>query len=75
MSKEETIKVQVSERLPAEKALRKFKRLCETYGITKEYRRRQSHQKPSIKAKEKREAAEKRRLKNLNKSRRGKQKI
>ena len=57
------IKVEIKEGMPAEKALRIFKRLCDAYGIVKEYRARQEYKKPSIRAKEKRENAEKRRKK------------
>ena len=52
-----------------ERYLRKFKRMCDTYGIVKLYRSRQEYKKPSIMAKEKREAAEKRRRKTSVKSR------
>ncbi len=52
-----------------ERSLRKFKRMCDTYGIVKLYRSRQEYKKPSIMAKEKREAAEKRRRKTSVKSR------
>ena len=48
-----------------ERSLRKFKRLCDSYGIVKEYRSRESYDKPSIRAKEKRENAEKRRRKTM----------
>ena len=57
------IKVTVEEGTHVEKTLRKFKRLCESYGVVKEYRRRKDYKKPSIAAKEKREAADKRRRK------------
>jgi small subunit ribosomal protein S21 len=70
MSKYDNIKITMGEGLPAEKGIRRFKRLCDQLGITKEYRKRKEHKKPSIKAKEKREAAEKRRNK-LNRKRMG----
>jgi small subunit ribosomal protein S21 len=60
----ETIYIRIAESFPADKAIKKFKRLCDLYGIVKEYRARQEYKKPSIKAKEKRESAEKRRRKN-----------
>lgn len=62
-SKHENIKINIGDGFPVEKAIRKFKRLCDTYGIIKQYRQREAYQKPSVKAKEKREAAEKRRKK------------
>jgi small subunit ribosomal protein S21 len=58
-----------------ERSLRKFKRMCDTYGIVKMYRSRQEYRKPSVQAKEKREAAEKRRRKTEIKGFRGKSKI
>ena len=64
----DTIKVTIDEKFQIDKALRKFKRLCEAYGIVKEYRRRQSYAKPSVRAKEKKESALKRRLKTNTKS-------
>lgn len=51
-----------------ERSLRKFKRMCDTYGIVKMYRARQEYRKPSVKMKEKLEAAEKRRRKTAFKS-------
>ncbi len=57
------IYVELSENFTAEKAIRKFKRLCDAYGIVKEYRKRQEYKKPSVKMKEKLESAEKRRRK------------
>ena len=58
-----TIQISIDERFPAEKALKKFKRLCDAYGIVKEYRARSEYRKPSVKQKEKLENAEKRRHK------------
>jgi small subunit ribosomal protein S21 len=46
-----------------ERTLRKFKRMCDNYGIVKQYRFRQEYKKPSVRLKEKLEAAEKRRRK------------
>ncbi len=65
MSKEEneTILVKIRDGIPLEKAIKKFKRLCDAYGILREYRKREAHAKPSVRAKEKRESAEKRKLK------------
>lgn len=59
-----TIQISIDERFPAEKALKKFKRLCDAYGIVKEYRARSEYKKPSVKMKEKLENADKRRRKN-----------
>lgn len=52
-------------------ALKKFKRQCDVFGVTKEYRKRKYYRKPSIQAKEKTEAALKRRQKEARKKRRG----
>lgn len=65
-----TILISIDERFPAEKALKKFKRLCDAYGIVKEYRARSEYKKPSVKLKEKLENAEKRRHKTDVKGRR-----
>ena len=35
---DESIKVTISDYMPIEKALRKFKRLCEAYGVVREYK-------------------------------------
>ena len=45
--KNPTIIVKVDERSNVEKTIRKFKRLCESYGVVKEYRKRQDYKKPS----------------------------
>jgi small subunit ribosomal protein S21 len=58
-----TIQISIDERFPAEKAIKKFKRLCDAYGIVKEYRARSEFKKPSVKMKEKLENADKRRRK------------
>jgi small subunit ribosomal protein S21 len=57
------IRIDITEGFAVERALKKFKRLCDAYGIVKEYRAREAYQKPSVKQKEKLEAAEKRRNK------------
>jgi len=57
------IKVKVIEGEHVEKSLRKFKRMCESFGVVKEYRKRKEYRKPSVRAKEKTEAATKRRHK------------
>lgn len=46
-----------------ERAIRKFKRMCEAFGVTKEYRARKEYKKPSIKKKEKLKASAKRNAK------------
>ena len=66
--KNPTIIVKVDERSNVEKTIRKFKRLCESYGVVKEYRKRQDYKKPSVKNKEKLEAAQKRRFKTSHRS-------
>ncbi|MAF78086.1 MAG: 30S ribosomal protein S21 [Halobacteriovoraceae bacterium] len=65
-----TIRVEIDDR-GVERSLRKFKRMCESYGVVREYRKRQEYKKPSVRTKEKNEAAEKRRRKNVFKVRRG----
>jgi small subunit ribosomal protein S21 len=67
--KSENFRITIGEGFPVEKALRKFKRMCDSYGIVKNYRARQSYAKPSEKMKEKKENAEKRRRKTIGKSR------
>tara|TARA_R110002072_G_scaffold64203_3_gene159456 strand:+ start:65609 stop:65833 length:225 start_codon:yes stop_codon:yes gene_type:complete len=47
----------------AERAIRKFKRMCESFGISKEYKNRKEYKKPSVKKKEKLAAAKKRNAK------------
>ncbi len=63
-SEQSNIFVSIGETMPAEKAIRKFKRLCDAYGIVKEYRKRNEYTKPCVAKKEKLENAEKRRKKN-----------
>ena len=63
MSKHSNIELKIRDGVPAEKIIRKFKRLCDLYGVTKEYRKRKEYQKPSVKKKEKLKASEKRRNK------------
>jgi len=59
----ENFKIVISDGFPVEKALRKFKRLCDSYGIIKTYKAKEAYAKPSVRAKEKKEQAEKRRRK------------
>lgn len=63
------IEISIDDRFGAERALKKFKRLCDAYGIVKEFRARSEYKKPSVKMKEKLENAEKRRQKTNSKSR------
>jgi small subunit ribosomal protein S21 len=64
MAKHSNVEVDIRD-IP-EKALRKFKRLCDLYGISKEYRKRQEFKKPSMRKKEKIKASQKRRQKSEN---------
>ncbi|MCB9063203.1 MAG: 30S ribosomal protein S21 [Halobacteriovoraceae bacterium] len=64
----DSVKVVVSGSFTADKALRKFKRMCESAGILKEYRKRKEYKKPSMRKKEKLQASEKRRAKENTKS-------
>lgn len=57
------VEVHVHDSGNPERALKRFKRMCEAYGVTKEYRKRQAYKKPSIKKKEKFQAAQKRKAK------------
>ncbi|MFP5387327.1 MAG: 30S ribosomal protein S21, partial [Bacteriovoracia bacterium] len=52
----ENIRIDITDGFAVERALKKFKRLCDAYGIVKEYRAREYYQKPSIKRVEKMEA-------------------
>lgn len=71
MANQTNVKVVVDEKFGVERSIRKFKRLCESFGVVKEYRKRQEYKKPSVKLKEKLAAAEKRRNKTSGKGRRG----
>ena len=57
------IRIDITDGFAVERALKKFKRLCDAYGIVKEYRARSEYKKPSVKMKEKLENADKRRRK------------
>lgn len=63
------IKVVIDERSGVEKGIRRFKRMCESFGVVKEYRKRKEYKKPSVKMKEKLESAVKRRNKLTTKGR------
>ena len=73
--KPENIKIEIADGIPVERALKKFKRMCDSYGIVKEYRKREAYLKPSVRHKEKTEAAEKRRKKAVMKAARYSKKI
>ncbi|MDX1972532.1 MAG: 30S ribosomal protein S21 [Candidatus Sumerlaeia bacterium] len=55
---------------PIEKALKRFKKECQKAGITAEVRKREFHEKPSVKKKRKREAAERKARRRMLKLRR-----
>ena len=61
-SKSSSIEVKIDDR-GVERSLKKFKRMCESFGVIREYRKRQEYKKPSVRMKEKTAAAEKRRKK------------
>lgn len=69
VGKKENFSLKIGDGFPVEKALKKFKRLADAYGIVKNYRAREAYQKPSVKEKEKLENAEKRRRKTESKNR------
>jgi small subunit ribosomal protein S21 len=54
--------IKVREGETFEQALRRFKKQCEKAGILSELRKREHYEKPSIKAKKKRAAAAKKRV-------------
>lgn len=68
--KKSAIRVKVDDR-GVERSLKKFKRLCESFGVVREYRKRQEYKKPSVRNKEKLAAADKRRKKSNFKFTRG----
>ena len=59
MDQDYSIKIDIDEKIGVERALTKFKRFCESYGVIREYRKRQEYRKPSIRNKEKLAAADK----------------
>ena len=63
-------KVIVKEGETLERALKRFKKKVEAAGIIKDVRRREHYLKPSIRKKEKRVAAEKRRRRSANRAKR-----
>jgi len=65
MARVTSIEVRVDDKLGVERSLKKFKRMCESFGVIREYRKRQEYKKPSVRMKEKLAAAEKRRKKSI----------
>lgn len=59
----QSIQVYIDDKFGAERSLKKFKRMCDAFGIVKEYRKRQDYKKPSVRLKEKLAAASKRKAK------------
>jgi len=59
----DNIEISIDEKSGVERSLKKFKRMCESFGVIREYRKRQEYRKPSVRLKEKTAAAEKRRKK------------
>lgn len=69
------LSIVIDDRIGVERSLKRFKRMCESFGVVKEYRKRQEYKKPSVRLKEKLEAAEKRRRKTNSKIVRGRTKF
>lgn len=59
----DSIKVVLKDQENINSALKRFKRMCESYGIVKEYRRRKNYIKPSLALREKLKSAQKRKRK------------
>jgi small subunit ribosomal protein S21 len=74
MSKDPNVKVIVGKDENIEKALKKFKKLCEKAGIRKEVRARRYYEKPSEEKRRKARKAERNRRKNTRKFREQKDK-
>ena len=64
MGKKSNIEIKIKDSSGAERAIRKFKRMCDLYGVGKEYKKRKEYKKPSERKKEKDKASAKRRTKN-----------
>lgn len=71
MSKHSNVKVDIDAIKGVERSLRKFKRMCEAFGILREYRLRKEYKKPSVRKKEKLEANQKRNAKTKRMTKRG----
>ena len=63
-------KIVVKDNEPLEKALKRFKKKVEAAGILKDVRKKEHYEKPSVRRKEKRLAAEKRRRRSVARARR-----
>ena len=59
----QSVEVSVDDKFGLERSLKKFKRMCESFGIVREYRKRQDYKKPSVRLKEKKAPASKRKFK------------
>ena len=68
MSRRPNVSVKVGDNEPIEKALRKFKRLCEKAGIKKEVKSRRYYEKPSEANRRETRKRERNRRKNQRKS-------
>mgnify|MGYP003979563087 FL=1 len=68
MARKPNVVVHVGKDEPIEKALRKFKRLCEKMGIAKEVKARRYHEKPSEARRREKRKAERSRKKDKRKS-------
>jgi small subunit ribosomal protein S21 len=62
--------IQVEEGEPIDRALKRFKKECQKAGIQAEVRRREFHEKPSVKRKRKEEAARRKLRRRMLKQRR-----
>jgi small subunit ribosomal protein S21 len=67
MPTRKAIHIRIDESMNVDRSLKKFKRMCEAFGVIREYRKRKEYKKPSIRKAEKIEAAEKRRKKAFSK--------
>jgi len=63
-------KIVLKDNEPLEKALKRFKKKVEAAGILKDVRKKEHYEKPSVRRKEKRLAAEKRRRRSVARARR-----
>ena len=71
VAKSSNVYIEIDPHKPADRSLKKFKRLCDSYGITKRYRAKKEYKKPSVRKKEKLDQAKKRRQKTNKSPRRG----
>ncbi|HAZ14363.1 MAG: 30S ribosomal protein S21 [Bdellovibrionales bacterium GWA2_49_15] len=76
MPNDSSVKIDIDgSKYGVEGSLKKFKRLCESAGVLKEYRKRKEFKKPSVRKKEKTESAQKRKAKEASKFRRSTYKV